>query len=149
MDCPIENREDGCQEGRARQQKNFWKRVAGLGLRHPRAEGTTGARAPTTHASASAPRDPLGVLGRARLLVLWPQRRRLPVVVPRRAACPQAPQPNSSHFDGIGGGKRVFQMFLLAKTVFHALRGAQPLVHSLFWRQSTVWDTFGPRFLRG
>ncbi len=41
-------------------------------------------------------------------------------------------------------GESVFQTHLLTKTVFHSLGGAQPLLHASFWRQSTVWDTFGP-----
>ena len=35
-------------------------------------------------------------------------------------------------------GERMFQRFLLTKTVVHAYRGAQPLFHALFWRQITV-----------
>ena len=43
-------------------------------------------------------------------------------------------------------GESEFPTFLLAKTVFHALKGAQPLLHALFWRQNTVWDTSRPAF---
>ena len=56
------------------------------------------------------------------------------------------PKPrNRRHFDGIKGGRTRVSDTLLTKTVFDALRGAQPLFHALFWRQHTSWDTCGPR----
>ena len=35
-------------------------------------------------------------------------------------------------------GESVIQTLLLAKTVVHVYREAQPLFHALFWRQNTV-----------
>ena len=49
-------------------------------------------------------------------------------------------------FTKLKAGESVFPTFLLAKTVFYALRGAQPLFHALFWRRNTVWDTSRPAF---
>ena len=39
-------------------------------------------------------------------------------------------------------------VFRTSRAVFNALRGAQPSVHALFRRQSTVWGTSGPRLPR-
>ena len=53
---------------------------------------------------------------------------------------------NPRHFDGIKGGRKRVSGTLLTKTVFDALRGAEPLFHTYtFWRQNTVRDTFEPR----
>ena len=39
-------------------------------------------------------------------------------------------------------GERVVRTLLLTETVRHALRGAPPLFHALFWHQHTAWDHF-------
>ena len=57
----------------------------------------------------------------------------------------QAQLPQPKPFDTIEGGGNSVSDILWTKTVLHARRVAQPSLHALFWRQNTVWDTFGPR----